>query len=86
MALKETNLNNFVLAGGVAANKNLRSELEKFCQNNNIKLTLPAIRWATDNAVMIGYAGGIRYFDTKNPPSKETLKAKPTPRWPISNL
>ncbi|MCP4356198.1 MAG: tRNA (adenosine(37)-N6)-threonylcarbamoyltransferase complex transferase subunit TsaD [Proteobacteria bacterium] len=86
VALNETGLNNFVLAGGVAANKALRSELEIFCKDNNINLTLPAIKWATDNAVMIGYAGGIRYFDTKNPPSKLTLQAKPTPRWPLSEL
>lgn len=85
-ALKESNLNRFVLAGGVAANKSLRKKLEEFSSINNIELTLPEIKWATDNAVMIGYAGGIRFFDKKNPPTKQNLKAKPTPRWPISSL
>ena len=85
-ALQETGMKRFVLAGGVAANKMLREELEIFCKNNNIELTLPAIKWATDNAVMIGYAGGIRYFDKSNDNKFDTLDAKPTPRWPLASL
>lgn len=85
-ALQETNMKRFVLAGGVAANKMLRNELEIFCKNNNIELTLPAIKWATDNAVMIGYAGGIRYFDKQIDANKQHLDAKPTPRWPLASL
>ncbi|PPR08726.1 MAG: hypothetical protein CFH44_00760, partial [Proteobacteria bacterium] len=46
----------------------------------------PAIKWATDNAVMIGYAGGIRYFDKSNDNKFDTLDAKPTPRWPLASL
>lgn len=85
-ALKETNMERFVLAGGVAANKMLREELEIFCKNHKIELTLPAIKWATDNAVMIGYAGGIRYFDKQNDVNKQHLDAKPTPRSPLAEL
>jgi N6-L-threonylcarbamoyladenine synthase len=85
-ALDETNIKRFVLAGGVAANTVLRTELEEFCKQHNIELTLPAIKWATDNAVMIGYAGGIRYFDKNNNANKQHLDAKPTPRWPLSSL
>jgi len=86
VALKETNMKRFVLAGGVAANTMLREELEIFCKKNNIELTLPAIKWATDNAVMIGYAGGIRYFDKSCDSSSQNLEIKPTPRWPLANL
>lgn len=85
-ALKETNLNNFVLAGGVAANKSLRNELKSFCDDNNITLTLPEIKWATDNAVMIGYTGGIRFLDKKIDNKKASLNIKPVPRWPINSL
>ena len=85
-AMQETGMERFVLAGGVAANKMLREELEVFCSKNNIELTLPAIKWATDNAVMIGYAGGIRYFDKANPIDYKNLEVKPTPRWPLASL
>ena len=40
-ALKKYNIANLIVAGGVSANRGLREELEKLCQENNINLTIP---------------------------------------------
>ena len=60
-ALKEYNVHNLIVAGGVAANKGLRSKLEKECKLENIKLCVPDIKYCTDNAAMIGAAGYYAY-------------------------
>ena len=60
-ALKEYNVHNLIVAGGVAANKGLRSKLEKECKLENIKLCVPDIKYCTDNAAMIGSAGYYAY-------------------------
>lgn len=60
-ALKEYNVNNLILAGGVAANKGLRNRLQELCSENNINLTIPNLKYCTDNATMIGAAGYYAY-------------------------
>lgn len=60
-ALKEYHINNLILAGGVAANKGLRNRLQQLCKDNNIDLTIPNMRYCTDNATMIGAAGYYAY-------------------------
>ena len=60
-ALKEYDCSNLIVAGGVAANSGLRESLKKECQENNIILTIPEIKYCTDNAAMIGAAGYYAY-------------------------
>lgn len=60
-ALKEYQVKNLIIAGGVAANKGIRNEFMKLCEENSINLTLPAINRCTDNAAMIGAAGYYAY-------------------------
>ena len=60
-ALKEYNVKNLVLAGGVAANSYLRQELEKVCKENNINFSYPRISYCTDNGAMIGAAAYYAY-------------------------
>lgn len=60
-ALKNYNVNNLIIAGGVSANKGLRDEMTKLCNENNINLTIPEIKYCTDNAAMIGAAGYYAY-------------------------
>lgn len=75
-ALKEYNVNNLILAGGVSANNGLRERLEKECQENNINLSIPRIKYCTDNATMIAAAGYFAY--QKNIFADQTLNAVAT--------
>jgi len=51
-----------LLAGGVAANKGLRTELEKrFAELNGVELVIPPLSLCTDNAAMIAAAGAVLF-------------------------
>ena len=60
-AIKEYKVNNLIIAGGVSANIGLRERLIKECDNNNVKLSTPDIKYCTDNAAMIASAGYYAY-------------------------
>ena len=78
-AVKEYNVKTLLIAGGVAANSQIRSEFKKLCEESNIKLSIPKITYCTDNAAMIGsaayyaYKKGITGCYDLNPKSTETL-------------
>ena len=55
-AALEYNVNQFLVAGGVAANKGLREKLTKLFTELGIELVIPPIKLCTDNAAMIGAA------------------------------
>ena len=60
-ALKEYNCKNLIIAGGVSADKRLSDAMKIECSKNNINLTVPNIKYCTDNAAMIGAAGYYAY-------------------------
>lgn len=60
-ALEEYDVDHLIVAGGVAANKGLREKLTELCQEKNIHLTFPPMKYCTDNAAMIGAAGYYAY-------------------------
>ena len=73
-ALKEYNVSNLIVAGGVAANSGLRNSIKKMCDENNINLSIPELKYCTDNACMIA-AGG--YYASKMGKTADIdLKAK----------
>ncbi|MBZ4682967.1 MAG: tRNA N6-adenosine threonylcarbamoyltransferase [Fusobacteriaceae bacterium] len=57
VAAKEKNVNQIVIAGGVAANSELRSELTIRAKKENIDVFYPSLKLCTDNAAMIAIAG-----------------------------
>jgi N6-L-threonylcarbamoyladenine synthase len=61
-ALYETGAKTLVLGGGVSANTHLRRVFAKHCatEHPEVTLYLPAPRFTTDNAIMIGIAGFYR--------------------------
>ena len=54
--LKEYNIKQLLLAGGVSANKGLRDRLSSECEKLGVELLKPEIKYCTDNASMIGAA------------------------------
>lgn len=60
-ALEQTEIKNMILAGGVSANKYLRKEMEKVCNDLNVTFHVPNILYCTDNAAMIGCAAYPMY-------------------------
>ncbi|MDA9667403.1 tRNA (adenosine(37)-N6)-threonylcarbamoyltransferase complex transferase subunit TsaD [Candidatus Pelagibacter sp.] len=78
---KQNNLKQktFVVAGGVAANKNIRSMLTNLCNKNNYHSIFPPIELCGDNAAMIAMVGlekfKLKQFDNLDYPAK--------PRWPL---
>lgn len=60
-ALKDHQVDNLIIAGGVAANKALRDRLTELCTENDINFTFPEMKYCTDNGAMIAAAGYFAY-------------------------
>ena len=69
----------FAVAGGVAANTQIRTQLMALCTDRKVQFIAPPLALCTDNAAMIAFAGLEKYksgqFDDM------TLSARP--RWPL---
>jgi len=69
----------FVVAGGVAANKEIRNMLIELCEEENYKPIFPPIELCGDNAAMIAMVGlekfKLKQFNELDYPAK--------PRWPL---
>lgn len=78
-AVEKYKIQTLVVAGGVAANKHLKNEMEKLANQNRkqkIKLMFPTRELATDNSLMIGIVGYLNYIKNKKKvPNPKTIKA-----------
>ncbi len=70
---------NFVVAGGVAANKNIRKKIEEISNENKFNVFFPSLDLCGDNAAMIAMVG-LEKFKSKNFDSHD-LEARP--RWQL---
>ncbi len=61
-AIKEYNVKQLLVAGGVSANSSLRESLNNMCKELDIELLKPDIKYCTDNAAMIGAAAYYAYI------------------------
>ena len=65
-AAQEKNAKTIILAGGVAANSLLRSELTKKASELGIEVSYPSMILCTDNAGMIAKAGYYKLINSKD--------------------
>lgn len=74
-ALKLHKLDRLVLAGGVAANSELRKIFEKAALENGFKFSVPQLKYCTDNAVMIAVAAHYRMLMGQTTPLETEVYA-----------
>ncbi len=56
LAIERYDIKRVIVAGGVSASKNLRELMQELCQEMNVDLSIPPMRYCTDNATMIACA------------------------------
>ena len=65
-AAKRFGHHTIIAAGGVAANKRIRADLENACEKNGLKLYLPPLKLCGDNGAMIGAQAYYEYLAGAN--------------------
>ena len=80
-ALKTTQVKQFVIAGGVSANTQLREKLTHLAKTMNIEVFYPRVDFCTDNGAMVAYLGS-EYL--KRGIVDKNLDIAVRARWPLS--
>lgn len=81
-ALQQTGYKRLVIAGGVSANKQLRSDLATLMAQIGGEVFYPRPALCTDNGAMIAYAGFLRLKHGEQTDLSISVK----PRWPMTEL
>jgi N6-L-threonylcarbamoyladenine synthase len=81
-AIKQTKYKTLVIAGGVSANTELRTQLKGLENKLRIKSFFPALKYCTDNGAMIAFAGAMRLMKEQG----YNDKIKAYPRWSLEDL
>ncbi len=81
LAAERTSIKEIAIAGGVAANKELRTQLKRLSQKHQWNSYIPKFEYCTDNAGMVAISGHI-YFQNK---SFGNLTDTPQPRMSFKN-
>lgn len=82
-AIRETGHRRLVVAGGVGANRDLRSRLAEMTTGEKVEVYFPRMEFCTDNGAMIAYAGWLR---ARNGEGVEGGGFQVRPRWPLTEL
>jgi N6-L-threonylcarbamoyladenine synthase len=80
-ALKQTGLGQLVVAGGVGANRQLRSALDGEARRKRFRVHYPELEFCTDNGAMIALAGCLRL--QAGTPAKPAGNFAVQPRWSL---
>ncbi len=76
LAIEQTGIKRVIVAGGVSANGYLREKMQELCDELNVDLSIPPLKYCTDNATMIACAAYPQYL--KGDFSDLSLHAKST--------
>lgn len=83
-AMKQTGLQQLVVAGGVGANKQLRCTLNNEAKRKHFRVYYPELEFCTDNGAMIALAGCLRV--QSGTPVKPAGQFSVQPRWPLMEM
>ncbi|NIG97947.1 MAG: tRNA (adenosine(37)-N6)-threonylcarbamoyltransferase complex transferase subunit TsaD [Serratia symbiotica] len=81
-ALEQTGFKNLVMAGGVSANRTLRTKLAAMMQKRGAEVFYARPQFCTDNGAMIAYTGMVRLKSGAD----QELSISVRPRWPLAEL
>ena len=82
-ALKKTGLMRLVVAGGVGANQQLRTQLNLAADKRGFSVYYPALEFCTDNGAMIAFAGAMRLQLQEG---KQDYRFNVKPRWDLQEM
>ena len=82
-ALKQTSLDQLVVAGGVGANKALRERLDTAVSRRGGRVFYPDMEFCTDNGAMIAFAGAMRLQKQEG---QRDYRFNIKPRWDLQEL
>ena len=82
-AINQFSGSHIVVAGGVAANQYLAQRLKTLASTAQLHFCAPPMKFCTDNAAMIAWAGIERL---NAGPTTSALNATPKARWPLAEL
>jgi len=81
-ALDQSGFKRLVIAGGVSANRTLRSKLAEMMEKRGGEVFYARPEFCTDNGAMIAYAGMVRMKGGVHAELSVTVR----PRWPLAEL
>ena len=85
LAMTQTGLTRLVVAGGVGANRPLRSQLDAACARQGVTTHYPELALCTDNGAMIALAAAMRQARGIAVP-QATPQFDVKPRWPLTEV
>ena len=84
-ALRESGLARLVVAGGVGANRELRSQLNAACAKAGARVHYPELHLCSDNGAMIALAAAMRVQAGRTRPERQ-LGFDVKPRWALDAI
>ncbi len=82
IALKNVEVKNIVIAGGVAANRYIYNHLQNWAEKKSLKIITPPLNLCTDNAAMVAWVG----VEKMKIGAHNNLNFKPKARWGLEEL